>query len=148
MVSIFYPLAVLRELLLGAIDIYAPTPKPMAVRPTPKPAPTPKPTATAKPAYNPNFTDEEIGHIVKNMGADMVARLTPHNNLILKHKKADKTLFAFYKREDGYLIRRRLGYDNPFGSGNVLNGGKTLPTIEKAMDYFVDYMEKHPQSLL
>ena len=94
-----------------------------------------------------NFTENEIGAIVKSMGTEMVARISPFGNLILKHKKSKEIIFSFYKRENGFLIRRRLGYKNIFGSGNVLNGGKVLPTIEKTTEYFVKYMEKYPHSL-
>ena len=94
------------------------------------------------------FSNEEIGYIISRMGKDMYARLTPHGNVLIRHKGAKKTLFVFYKRENGILIRRRLGYDNPFGSGNILNGGNTFPTLADAMDYFVKYREKYPNSLL
>lgn len=119
-----------------------PTPKP-----TPKPAEQPKPTKVEEKATE-GFTEQEIGYIVSRMGKDLTARLTPYGNVIVQHKNATKTLFAFYKREDGYLIRRRLGYDNPYGSGNVLNGGNTFESLEKAMDYFVEYRDKYPNSLL
>lgn len=114
-----------------------------------KPAtkPTPKPTKVEEKATE-GFTEQEIGYIVSRMGKDLTARLTPYGNVIVQHKNATKTLFAFYKREDGYLIRRRLGYDNPYGSGNVLNGGNTFESLEKAMDYFVEYRDKYPNSLL
>lgn len=94
------------------------------------------------------FTQEEIGTIVSRMGKDVTARLTPYGNVIVQHKDATKTLFAFYKRADGYLIRRRLGYDNPYGSGNVLNGGHTFDTLNDALNYFEEYREKYPNSLL
>lgn len=94
------------------------------------------------------FSNEEIGYIISRMGKDMYARLSPHGNVILKHKSAGKTLFSFYKRDNGILIRRRLGYDNPYGSGNILNGGNTFPTLKSAMDYFVRYREKYPNSLM
>ena len=106
------------------------------------------PKVEVKEEENKTFTQEEIGEIVSRMGKDVTARLTPYGNVIVQHKDATKTLFAFYKRADGYLIRRRLGYDNPYGSGNVLNGGHTFDTLNDALNYFEEYREKYPNSLL
>ena len=97
------------------------------------------------------FTAKEINVIANGlakMGNKMTLRLTNYGNVIVQHRKAEKVLFAFYKREDGYIIRRRLGYDNPFGSGNVLNGGKAIPTIKGTMSYFKNYCEKYPKSIV
>lgn len=114
--------------------------------PTPKVVEQPKNEPKEQPPMT--FTQEEIGEIVSRMGKDVTARLTPYGNVIVQHKDATKTLFAFYKRADGYLIRRRLGYDNPYGSGNVLNGGHTFDTLNDALNYFEEYREKYPNSLL
>ena len=96
------------------------------------------------------FSKAELGTIARNMGKDFTMRISPHGNPILTHRKTmgNNIIFVFYKREDGIIIRRRLGYDNPFGSGNVLNGGKALPTINDAMDYFNSYVEAHPNSIV
>ena len=105
------------------------------------------------------FTAKEINVIARTlakMGNKMTLRLTSYGNVVVQHRKAEKVLFAFYKREDGYIIRRRLGYiirrrlgyDNPFGSGNVLNGGKAIPTIKGTMTYFKNYCEKYPKSIV
>lgn len=97
------------------------------------------------------FTAKEIKAIVNGlakMGNKMTLRLTSYGNVVVQHRKAEKVLFSFYKREDGFIIRRRLGYDNPFGSGNVLNGGKVIPTIKGTMTYFKNYCEKHPKSIV
>ncbi len=97
------------------------------------------------------FTANEINVIARTlvkMGNKMTLRLTSYGNVVVQHRKAEKVLFAFYKREDGYIIRRRLGYDNPFGSGNVLNGGKAIPTIKGTMTYFKNYCEKYPKSIV
>ena len=97
------------------------------------------------------FTAKEIKAIVNGlakMGNKMTLRLTSYGNVVVQHRKAEKVLFSFYKREDGYIIRRRLGYSNPFGSGNVLNGGKAIPTIKGTMTYFKNYCEKYPKSII
>ena len=94
-----------------------------------------------------NFTEKEIGYIARAIGKSMTLRITYCGNIIVKHLNSTKILFGIYKRENGILIRRRLGYENPFGSGNVLNGGKELPTLKVAMKYFKGYMAKYPNSL-
>ena len=97
-----------------------------------------------------HFSKNELGTIAKYMGQDFTMRISPHGNPIITHRKTrgNNVIFSFYKREDGILIRRRLGYANPFGSGNVLNGGKTFPTIKSAMEYFTSYVETHPNSVI
>ena len=94
-----------------------------------------------------NFTEQEIGYIVKAIGTNMTTRMTAYGNVIMKHVKSQKPLYALYKNANGIFIRRRLGYDNPFGSGHVLNAGRCFPNVESAMEYFVSYMKKYPKSL-
>ena len=96
------------------------------------------------------FTSDEVGAIATSMGKDFTIRISPQGNPIITHKKThgNNVIFSVYKREGGYIIRRRLGYDNPFGSGNILNGGKVFPTIKEMMDYFKSYVEKHPNSVI
>lgn len=96
------------------------------------------------------FTKAEVGEIAKAMGKEFNLRMSPQGNPIITHRKTNgnNVIFSIYKREGGYIIRRRLGYDNPFGSGNVLNGGKTFPTIARMMEYFNSYVETHPNSII
>ena len=93
------------------------------------------------------FKDCEIATVVKNMGTDMVARLTPYGNIVIKHKDSVKPFFVFYKRGDEVIIRRRTGYENPFGGGNILNNGKPFNNIADAMIYFLNYKVKYANSL-
>lgn len=93
------------------------------------------------------FSNNEIAQVVRNMGEGMVARLTPYGNIVIKHKDSKKAFFVFYKRDDGIIIRRRLGYENPFGSGHVLNGGKSFPNVLSAIGYFTQYRKRFPNSL-
>ena len=93
------------------------------------------------------FTNSEIGFIANAVGCKMAVRLTTkYGNIVLKHIDSKKVIFSIYKRDDGIIIRRRLGYSR-FGNGNVLNGGKAFPTLKLAMVYFKNYMEKYPKSL-
>ena len=96
------------------------------------------------------FNRAEIGIIAKEMGDEFTLRLSPYGNPIVTHRqtKGNNIIFCFYKREDGIIIRRRRGYDNPHGSGNVLNGGKPFPSVRDAMRYFVSYKQTYPQSLI
>lgn len=96
------------------------------------------------------FSKAELGIIAKEMGKEFTLRMSPQGNPILTHRQTEgnNIIFSFYKKEDGIIIRRRLGYANPFGSGNILNGGKPFATISDAMRYFNDYKEKHPQSIV
>ena len=97
-----------------------------------------------------NFTPSEIGTIAGNMGNEFAMRMSPKGNPIVTHRntQGNNIIFTFYKREDGIIIRRRLGYDNPFGSGNVLNGGKPFANINDAMRYFKTYKTNHPNSII
>ena len=97
-----------------------------------------------------HFSKSELGTIAENMGQDFTMRISPYGNPIVTHRKTNgnNVIFSFYKRYDGVLIRRRLGYSNPFGSGNVLNGGNTFPTIKDAMSYFKTYVKNHPNSII
>lgn len=96
------------------------------------------------------FTPSEIGVIASQMGYDFTMRMSPYGNPIVKHRdtEGNNVIFAFYKRRDGIIIRRRLGYDNPFGSGNVLNGAKPFPDVKTAMAYFKKYVAKYPHSVI
>lgn len=94
------------------------------------------------------FSNNEIAEVVKNMGEGMTARLTPYGNIIIRHKDSKRPFFVFYKRGNGVIIRRRLGYENPFGSGNVLNGGKPFPNVLMAVGYFTEYRKRYPNSLI
>lgn len=100
--------------------------------------------------YDKTFSKAELGIIAKEMGKDFTLRMSPQGNPIVTHRQTqgNNVIFSFYKREDGIIIRRRLGYANPFGSGNVLNGGKAFATISDAMRYFNEYKEKYPQSIV
>lgn len=94
------------------------------------------------------FSLKNIGAIVRLVGTDMNVRLTPYGNVVVKHVKSNKVFFTFYQRgENGVLIRRRLGYGNPMGSGNVLNNGKPFPNLLYALKYFKEYKAKHPNSI-
>ena len=95
-----------------------------------------------------NFSNSELGFIAKAVGTDMAVRFTPYGNIVAKHTKAKKILFSIYKREEGIIIRRRLGYDKALGGGNILNGGKALPDLKTAMEYFVRYKKKYPKSVV
>ena len=94
------------------------------------------------------FSSNEIEQVTRFMGNDMALRLTPYGNIVIRHNDSTKVFFVFYKREDGVIIRRRLGYENPFGSGHVLNGGKPFADVLTAVRYFAKYREKFPNSLL
>ena len=102
------------------------------------------------PTENSNFSKYELGIIANGMGNDMTMRMSPKGNPILTHRNTEgnNVIFSFYKRDNGYLIRRRLGYDNPFGSGNILNGGKPFVNLGEAMAYFKNYKEEHPNSIV
>ena len=97
-----------------------------------------------------NFTDKEFGIIAKGMGEDFNMRITNMGNPILTNRKTigNNVIFVFYKHEDGILIRRRLGYSNRFGSGNVLNGAKPFANVNLAMKYFAKYVKKYPNSII
>ena len=99
---------------------------------------------------SPTFTNAEIGTIASEMGADMNLRISPNGNPILTHRqtKGNNVIFSIYKHRDGIIIRRRLGYENPFGSGNVLNGGKPFADVNTAMAYFKKYKAKYPNSII
>lgn len=96
------------------------------------------------------FTATEIGVIASQMGSEMVMRLSPYGNPIVKHNKTkgNDLIFSFYKHPDGYRIRRRHGYAGPFGNSFVLNGGKAFPSIVSAMAYFNAYKAKYPNSII
>ena len=96
------------------------------------------------------FTATEIGVIASQMGSEMVMRLSPYGNPIVKHNKTkgNDLIFSFYKHTDGYRIRRRHGYAGPFGNSFVLNGGKAFPSIVSAMAYFNAYKAKYPNSII
>ena len=102
------------------------------------------------PIENSNFTRAELGIIAENMGNDMTLRMSPKGNPILTNRNTsgNNVIFVFYKKEGGIIIRRRLGYDNPFGSGNILNGGKPFLNIADAMQYFKAYKAKYPNSII
>ena len=97
-----------------------------------------------------DFTEKELGVIAKGMGDDFNMRLSTMGNPILTHRKTigNNVIFSFYKRKNGVIIRRRLGYSNPFGSGNVLNSGKPFKNVSAAMKYFGNYVVMHPDSLV
>ena len=96
------------------------------------------------------LSNAEIGIIANKMGAEMTLRMSPMGNPIVKHRNTEgnNVIFAFYKHENGYIIRRRKGYSNPFGSGHVLNGGRPFPNITSAMEYFAKYKEKYPSAIV
>lgn len=96
------------------------------------------------------FNLSEIGCIASRMGKEMVMRMSPEGNPIVKHNKTkgNNLIFSFYKHPDGYRIRKRRGYSNPFGNSFVLNGGKPFSTIASAMDYFNAYKAKYPNSII
>lgn len=96
------------------------------------------------------FSKYELGTIAEKMGTDFTMRISPHGNPIITHRNTigNNIIFSFYKKDNGIIIRRRLGYSNPFGSGNILNGGKPFTNIKSAMDYFNSYVEKYPNSVI
>ena len=96
------------------------------------------------------FTNIEIGTIAQGMGAEMTMRMSPAGNPIVKHQqtKGNNVIYVFYKHDDGYIIRRRLGYSNPFGSGHILNDGKPFKNISSAVAYFKQYKEKYPTAII
>ena len=96
------------------------------------------------------FTENELGIIAKGMGYEFNMRISNMGNPILTHRKTigNNVIFSFYKRNNGIIIRRRLGYSNPFGSGNILNGGKPFNNVSAAMKYFNNYVVKHPKSII
>lgn len=102
------------------------------------------------PAENSNFTRAELGIIAENMGNDMTLRMSPKGNPILTNRNTsgNNVIFVLYKKDNGIIIRRRLGYENPFGSGNILNGGKPFLNIVDAMRYFKAYKAKYPNSII
>ena len=99
---------------------------------------------------SPTFTKSELGTIASEMGNDFTMRMSPKGNPIVTHRNTsgNNIIFSFYKRADGILIRRRLGYANPFGSGNILNGGKPFKNVADAMSYFKTYKVNHPNSII
>lgn len=97
-----------------------------------------------------NFTNTEMGLILSAVGLDFNLRITKDGNPSLTHKDSKgNTQFTFYKTADkGVKIRKRLGYGNRFGSGNVLNGGNAFADIKSAVGYFKKYAEKRPATLV
>jgi hypothetical protein len=96
------------------------------------------------------FTPNEIGTIASKMGNEFSLRMSPHGNPILTHRETsgNNVIYVLYKHKDGIIIRRRLGYANPCGSGHVLNGNKPFTDVNKAMDYFVSYKKKYPNAII
>ena len=96
------------------------------------------------------FTKNELGIIAKGMGYEFNMRISKMGNPIITHRKTigNNVIFSFYKRDDGVIIRRRLGYSNQYGSGNVLNGGKPFNNVLAAMKYFNNYVVKYPKSII
>lgn len=99
---------------------------------------------------SPTFTKAEIGTIATEMGNEFALRMSPKGNPIITHRntRGNNVIYVLYKHADGIIIRRRLGYANPFGSGHVLNGGKPFASVADAMRYFKNYKEKYPNAII
>ena len=99
---------------------------------------------------SPTFTPNEIGTIASEMGNEFAMRMSPMGNPIVTHRKTmgNNVIYSFYKHNDGIIIRRRLGYSNPYGSGHVLNGGRPFSNIKDAMSYFKTYKAKYHNAII
>ena len=54
--------------------------------------------------------------------------------------------FVLYKRPEGYLFRRRVFDDCPFGTGTYLNNNKPIADLKTALRYFEVYIMRRKDS--
>lgn len=97
------------------------------------------------------FTDKEIASLAKTIepNHDLSLRINKCGNIDVKHALANEIHFVFYKRKDGFFIRRRIGvYRGCWQHGGIMNGGKHFSTMKEMNDYFSRYMEKYPEHLI
>lgn len=108
---------------------------------------TKKPTSTA--LSKSNFTDSEIGAVANNLPVGTSLSVNKCGNIAIRHKDAPSNIFFnIYKRNGGYIIRKRLSVAKGIKNvGGVMNEGKEFATLADAMAYLNKYAEKYPSRM-
>ena len=97
-----------------------------------------------------NFNPFEVSSLANAISANtnLSMRINKYGNIDVAHKNASEVHFVFYKRNDGYFIRRRLGvYRGISQHGGVMNGGKHFSSMKEMVAYFTNYLNKYPTHL-
>ncbi len=99
-----------------------------------------------------NFSKKELNTIIKYLvkcSNFITMRINKCGNVDLDFRFCNAegyAHFVIYKRPAGYIIRRRVYDDSPFGTGTYLNNNKPMSNLNDMMIYFTKYITKRKNS--
>lgn len=99
-----------------------------------------------EPFNNSNFTNSEVDFVKKNLPSGTTLTINKMGNIAIHHEKAPSNIFFnIYKRENGYIIRKRLSVEKGIKNvGGIMNKGNAFATINDTMAYLNNYATKYP----